>query len=270
MEVSLTTLQPLSLAPRVGEDVDAELLEQYPELADAIKHAHGTDDPVFAPAIAPQQLGLAAEQPLAAAPSMWLPEGFHWGLHIVHRPLLNAGPMTQRDKHRGIIHTTESDWWAVDAMHHVLDVKRAASTLLIGGRRGLKNPVVYQHMPLNVAARALEHPAGAETNRAACVQLEWCWRAANGGDAPDWMLKALANLFTLVDHRYNIAARAPRAFAGAGKAHRMSAAEWRACYGYFGHEHVYGNIHWDPGAFKSSRFIHLLTHVPSGGYNLAH
>jgi hypothetical protein len=264
-------MRPLNITPKAPDEAHQMLTEQYPALREAVEHAHGTDDPVYAPVPTPHLLGLpfGDPHPLAAMPSMWLPKGFHWGLHIEHRPLESAGPMSQPDRHKFICHTTVSPWMAVDSMHHVLDVKRAAPQLLLGGRAGLTNPVLIQHMPLDIAGRALEHNSGPETNRAAVVQIEVCW-GGDAGDLPDWILKALANVIILVDHRYNIPLRTFADFAGEGRAHRCSDAEWEAAYGIGGHEHVTRNVHWDPGALKGDRLVTLVKNLPNGGYNLNH
>jgi hypothetical protein len=264
--------------PKVPDEKHRMLMAAYPELEEAIEHAHGTDDPVYAPHLPPWMTGdfeaeadeddhslHASLDGVSASLSMWLPKGFHWGLHIEHRPLENAGPMTQSKEHKGIIHTTQSPWEAIDAMFHVLDVKRASPGIIYGGRHGLKNPVLIQTCPLNIAGRALEHPAGTPpTNTAACVQMEWCYMAEHAQDAPEWMLKGMANAFALISHRYHIAAHQFGDFA------HPKRVDVTKHYGFGGHSHVLNNIHWDPGKFKGSHFVDLFEHVPSGGYNLHH
>jgi hypothetical protein len=229
--------------------------------ADAMKAHVGTSDQVFAPEVHPalalQRFGVALED-------AWLPAGLHWGLHIEHKPLESSGPYTGGGN--GIVwHTTQSGWDQIDAMHNVLAVKRAASTILIGGRPGIKLPVVIEHMGVRTAARALEHNGGPETNRADKVQVEVCWMAEDILKLTDWHLKALANLFVLISHRFEIKNVSKQDFS---KPHRMAGQEWVDAEGHLGHSMCPGNSHFDPGHLREGRLISLIHDIPSGGYKL--
>jgi len=126
---------------------------------------------------------------------LWLPEGRHWGLNIEHRELPNAGEFTGGG-HKLVWHTTEGG--GIDNMWRVLRDKNAAPHFCIDPGGG--DAPVYQCIPLNRAARALEHPAGTpETNRANAIQVEIIGFAK---DAKDWghvIYRDLGALAALID-----------------------------------------------------------------------
>lgn len=195
---------------------------------------------------------------------LWLPTGHHWDLHILHYQDRDAGPFTGGGW-KLCWHTTESPWGAVDAMQAVLDKKDAAPHLLIGGRPGTLHPWVVQMVPFNRAARALENDAGDgyQTNRANVIQVEICAYAADMAKFDH--LRALANLFGLVDHRQHIPNVAPQDFS---KPRRMSDAEWVKAEGHVGHCMAPDNSHWDPGHMPEGTLINLIKRLPEGGYDL--
>lgn len=113
---------------------------------------------------------------LAASNTLWLPRGRHWDMHIEHdsRAGNGAGAFTGGGWKLDW-HITVSRWGSIDAMVDVLHDKSAEPHFVIGGRAGTKLPVVVQLLPLNVAGRSLQHPAGTpETNRANAIQVEIC------------------------------------------------------------------------------------------------
>jgi hypothetical protein len=240
----------------------------YPEhLHAALEHAHGTEDDVYAAAVMPRQAhGPAAKQ----ASRVWLPEGYHYGLHIEHRSLETAGAFTGGGN-KWVWHITVSDWATVDGMYAVLRDKRAAPHLVIGGRPGLKHPVVIQMAPLDQAGRALAHPSGPDTNRADCIQVEVC---AQTWDVPhfdeDHRYRAFANLVRLtnvtVDQSRRVTHTLARKFT---ETSRFGGQEFVDVHGHCGHMHVPGNDHTDPTtAFQGSRLMRLLEKMPHGGYKL--
>lgn len=206
------------------------------------------------------------------AEGVWLPEGVHYDLHIERRPLESAGSFTGGGN-KWVWHTTESDWFSVDAMFGVLRDKRAAPHFVIGGRRGLKLPVVIQMLPFDEAGRALANDADPfATNRANAIQTEICARASLvGKQLTEWHYKALANLVRQTNeraaHSHDVPRKLARSFADT---RRFSDREFVAVSGHLGHMHVPDNDHVDPGTgFRGSHLIHLLEQFPRGGYNLA-
>lgn len=203
---------------------------------------------------------------------LWLPEGFHYGLHIEHRPLESAGPMLADDDPKFLWHTTESSWETVDSMYGVLRDKRAAPQLLIGGRERFRHPIVIQMIPLNQAGRSLANDAsdGFQTNRDNVMQAEICWRAGLSGQLTTWHYKALANLVRLVNiaqpDKREIPPRLARRFIDT---RRFGDAEFTRVSGHLGHMHAPDNDHTDPGTgFKGSVLMRLLADMPHGGYSL--
>lgn len=270
-ELHQRALRPASVSPKVDDEIDSMLRELYPDLKDAIDYATGTEDPVYEPFVPPRlQSALTVQTAAAHASGLWLPEGYSkkYGLHVVHRSAENAGSFTGGGW-KWVHHITVSSWWAVDAMADVLVGKRACPELLLGGRRGLANPVLFQFMPLNAAGRALEHVFGPETNRANAIQLEIC---ANVGDVPsfdEWRLyKAIANVvrFTNDELKHNVPWELARSF---HNTERFGPDEFVKVAGHCGHMHVPGNTHIDPTpAFMGRDVMWDLHHMPAGGWPL--
>ena len=113
---------------------------------------------------------------------------------------------------------------------------------------------VVQHLSLDVAARALQHPAGTpETNRANCIQIEIIGRAT---DSPTWSgtaLEFIAGVMRMVEEKVPVARQSaltyksfPASF-GLVNGVRMSDSEWAQFTGWCGHQHVPNNSHGDPG-----------------------
>lgn len=109
-----------------------------------------------------------------------LPQGHHWDLHIEHDfSGGNAGSFGEGSGNRLVPHITVSPWASIDSMVRVLQDKGAEPHFVIGGRPGVKHPVVVQLVPLDKAGRSLAHSAGTpETNRAGdrTIQVEICAR----------------------------------------------------------------------------------------------
>lgn len=181
----------------------------------------------------------------------WLPEGRHWGLKIEHRPLPDAGPFTGGG-HKLIWHTTEGP--GIDAMWRVLRDKSAAPHFVIDPGGG--DAPVYQCVPLDRAAKALEHPPGTpETNRANAIQVEIVGYAK---DAESWghvIYRDLGALAALVDHRFDIR-RGYRPFTV--PARKVTPQGFVRATGHMGHSHVPNNSHWDPGRMSGPKLMRAI------------
>lgn len=120
---------------------------------------------------------------------------------------------------------------------------------------------VYQHMPLNMAARALQHPGGtSETNRANCVQIEHVGFAADTGNWSDARYAAIATLCRQIESLWGVPSTT--ANVSFSNPQRLSGPGFVAAAGHCGHEHVPNNDHTDPGVgFKIEKIL-----VPSKAY----
>lgn len=111
---------------------------------------------------------------------------------------------------------------------------------LVNGKR-----VLHQHLPLNRAASALEHPQlTPETNRANCWQVEIAGDAAQSGDWPKQKYHYLHLLAKWI-HKH---AGVPMT-EGVAWQHpeRMGGTEFVNYSGHCGHVHAANNHHTDPG-----------------------
>jgi hypothetical protein len=147
-------------------------------------------------------------------------------------------------------HTTEGDGaeGAIDAyrdknswLHFTLEYKN--------GRERL-----FQHLPLSVGARALEHPGGTpETNRANAIQVELVGRAE---DTPGWSAgkyAAIAELARWIEHNFNVPSTCGVKFVPVGTERRLSGPDFVDYGGHCGHQHVAHqdkHHHTDPGELR--------------------
>jgi hypothetical protein len=182
----------------------------------------------------------------------WLPKGKHWGLSITHHPTEDAGSFVKAAP-KLLLHTTEG----IDfkTMKRVLIGKRAEPHLLVG-HGGVS---VCQFIPFNQAARALEHHGDPETNRAHCIQIEYCGYASEMSKISDKVLAHLGALAVLIQHRVPFKRHAPAKFTTTP--HRLSGSDWLSANGILGHQHVPNQWagHWDPGAFPVDKLIKAMS-----------
>lgn len=203
----------------------------------------------------------------------WLEAGHHYDLHVEHhRATLGAGPFTGGGW-KLCWHITVSPWQAVDAMVETVVAKKAEPHFVIGGRAGRDHPTVLQLLPLDVAARGLEHPAGTpETNRANVIQVEICaWDKDGAGRKPEdviahwptWRYKALGNLAALISHRVAVPTKCPRSFSNPK---RFTPEGFVRVKGHLGHEHVPSQPsgHSDPTTeFKGASLCRFIESAPN-------
>ncbi|HZC99629.1 MAG TPA: hypothetical protein VFA46_05400 [Actinomycetes bacterium] len=115
---------------------------------------------------------------------------------------------------------------------------------------------IWQHIPINRAARALANLAGgAQTNRANVIQIELVGFATNPPSAPrylagiaEWMRWVEANF--AVPRRSTVRFKAYPASYGRNNGVRLSASAWTGYGGWLGHMHAPENLHGDPGAIN--------------------
>lgn len=136
----------------------------------------------------------------------------------------------------------------------------------------------YQHFDFDVSSRALRNlSGGVETNTLNVVQVELVgtcdpkyrtgWGSKRAGvdylywpDAPDWALAELARFVKWAHDQHGIKLQStvtwkpyPASYGANGV--RLTGAEWRAYYGWLGHQHVPENDHGDPGDLDMARVL---------------
>jgi hypothetical protein len=162
-----------------------------------------------------------------------------WYPSASRAPLADAGPYVG-GPYRGVLHTTEGDSYS-----GALAAYKASGN---SPHFTVQGTSVWQHVPLDRAATALQHPAGTvETNRLSCVQIEIVGHAASPAVPP-----ALPPLMRWIESQTGIAKVAPKFLpyptsAGASSV-RFTSAAWAKFGGWCGHQHVPNNDHGDPGA----------------------
>lgn len=129
----------------------------------------------------------------------------------------------------------------------------------------------WQHIQLDRAARALQHPTGTvQTNRAGrfCVQVEVVAFAAHAPQLRREYLAGLAQLARAVEHQTGIPRRStvqwlpyPDSYGANGV--RLTPGAWLAYAGHLGHQHVPSNSHGDPGALNIGAILALPPPPPS-------
>lgn len=159
----------------------------------------------------------------------------------------NTGGSFTTTSRRGVLHTTEGSRLPTYTSPPHFTV----------GHDGAGQPVqVWQHYPVTVAARALEHPSGTpQTNRYGAIQIEIIAFAEHSPtlatDDPA-TFAALRELMRWIEANAGVARVANHPFGGEEAfgvhgATRLSDAAWAASTGWVGHQHVPHNHHWDPG-----------------------
>ena len=186
---------------------------------------------------------------------VWLPEGNHYGLNIRHQPRPDAGPFVPSTP-KLCWHTTEGT-----------SLSGALSTLI--GNHDEPHFVVsvdalqvVQLIALDRASKSLMHPPNTpETNRAHCVQVEICGRAA---DSQNWQRAKyhhLAALALMIEHRVKIERRTHVSWENPSRIPANQFAGWR---GHIGHMHVPNNDHVDPGHFRIAMLFDEMHKIETG------
>lgn len=161
--------------------------------------------------------------------------GAIWHPDAVRRIHIDAGGF-QAGGRKLVWHTTETTGlpnYGGSAPHFTLDPA--------DGR-------LWQHIPLNRAARALK--AGGP-NFWNTVQVELLGFARDTHTWPDARYERIAKLARWIEANFGVPRTVAVTFQGNGATpHLPSLAAFRAYEGHIGHQHVPGNDHWDPGRFK--------------------
>lgn len=161
--------------------------------------------------------------------------------------------------YRGVLHTTEGTSY--------VGAKAAYKKNNSAPHFTVRGSDVWQHVPLNRAARSLQNRSGGvETNRMSAVQIEVVGRAAK----PDWdhdTITATRLLMWWLESELGIRPEAPRflsypASYGLDAPQRMTAAAWKRWDGWCGHQHVPENSHGDPGSIPLTTLLYRGTPTP--------
>lgn len=165
-----------------------------------------------------------------------------WHPHATRVPEEDAGSFATGFPARLVWHTTEGSSlpnYAGTAPHFTLDPKT--------GR-------LWQHIPVNRAARALMHPAGTvETNLAHAIQVELIGFAAETAKWPSAYYDRVAQLARWIEASTGVRRTCGVAFTMSVR--HLSDGDWRTYSGHCGHQHVPSNDHHDPGAFRIHEVI---------------
>lgn len=198
---------------------------------------------------------------------LWLPNASQQVWRDDKGNIINGGTFTDAGEPKGVLHTTETGSWpgyggGQSAPHATI---RPLPTV------GVE---VRQHVPFDLAARALRNPAGGvQTNRDRAFQFEligtcdpsyarkygyYFWPEADDAVLLDLYRKVIKP----VSDAHGVPVTAPEFLAypasyGNSRV-RMSGARFDAYSGWLGHEHVAENTHGDPGAFPWARLMGLI------------
>jgi hypothetical protein len=159
---------------------------------------------------------------------------------------------------RGVLHTTESKSFAPSSTDYGGWHKSYPHFTLVERSGGV---TMYQHIPIDTAARALRNArGGVQTNRARAIQIEIVGRAAESAQMPEAKLDALSRWMRWVEEQTGVRRKAPLEFRG-GEAYglqgagRMSNQDWLVFDSWCGHQHVPENTHWDPGKINIAELL---------------
>lgn len=195
--------------------------------------------------------------------------GTVWHPSAKRQPLEDAGTFTGGGR-KFVVHTTEGP--TLEGAFDTVELKRSAPHFIlevINGRRRL-----VQCIPINLAARGLEHNVGPETNRANCIQVEVVGftdrkLAAKLGHlelwVPNWSTDIYKHLHLLMqwthDH-FSVPMRADHPFVGQPGFARLSGQAFVNAVGLVGHCHAANNDHVDPGPL----IAHFVVNGPTASF----
>lgn len=146
-----------------------------------------------------------------------------------------------------VLHTTESDTFTPNDSNYFGHSNYPHFTAYL--KDGEPVARVYQHIPINRAARALKNKdGGVETNADLIVQIEIVGRAKNAPNFPTALLDAVRAVGLWVAQQTGMPWQASVTF-GAG-AKRLDGPTFDNYAGILGHVHVPENSHTDPGAIN--------------------
>jgi hypothetical protein len=151
--------------------------------------------------------------------------------------------------------------------------------------RAHKKLLWRQHWRADESAKALAHPSGTpETNNSGVLQVELGGTSVKGDpgyywpEADDWALQGLADFSAWAHAEWGIPLtdqtrkwvpvirNSQGNVVQVGTPSRLSWTAWDNAVGHFGHQHVPGNDHVDPGSFPCDR---MLAFAQAGGDDMS-
>lgn len=173
-----------------------------------------------------------------------------WYPAAQRKPGISGGTFTG-GPYKGVLHTTEGA--SATGAFAAFKANNSWPHFTVG-----QDGKVYQHIGVDVAARALQNLAGGvQTNRDSVIQVE----VVGWASKPVWPLvqiEAVRRLMRWVEEQTGVLPEGP-VFNPQSSVKRFTGAQWDSFAGWCGHQHVPENNHWDPGAIKLST---LLPKVP--------
>lgn len=178
-----------------------------------------------------------------------LPRGTRFIPRAERISLENAGAFAAGTGAKIVWHTTEGR--SVDGAVQAYRAGRSAPHFTLHPQTGR----LVQHVAMDVAARALRHPAGiVETNKAHAIQVELVGFAK---ESPSWDADDYARIARLareIEAACGVPRKSLATFRRTQVVH-LSPAKWLRGSGHCGHQHVPGNDHHDPGALRIDLII---------------
>ena len=157
----------------------------------------------------------------------------------------NAGAFIGGANPRGVLHTTEGTSYS--GARSAFAANNSWPHFTITGESG--SPSIYQHLPVSVAARSLEHRTGTvETNRQGSIQIEIVGYAKDAPAFSKVYLDGVAKLMRWIEANCGVEKTCSVTFVIPGHEQRLTDDAWLQYRGWCGHQHVPHNSHEDPGA----------------------
>jgi hypothetical protein len=178
-----------------------------------------------------------------------------WHPAATRQQLPDAGPFTGGGR-KFLVHTTEGT--TLEGAFETLRENNSAPHFILEVKNGQRR--LTQCIPINLAARSLQHPGGTpETNRANCIQVEVVGFAELSeaqrfghpelfvGNWEPAVYRYLHLLMQWSHTNFDVPMQALFPFFGQGGYRRLGGQEFVDASGVVGHCHVANNDHTDPG-----------------------
>jgi len=179
----------------------------------------------------------------------WWPEAKHYPFVSSNGKLRSGGSFIaacKPDIYRGVLHTTESTNYTPSRTSYY--GHSSAPHFTVHFNKNTKVATSYQHLPIDVASRALKNPpGGVQTNRNCAIQIEIATKAKESSSMPEAQKMELKGLIEWISTQLNIPMESTEYFSSYGSVQRFDGETWEKFSGWCGHQHVPENDHWDPG-----------------------
>lgn len=153
-----------------------------------------------------------------------------------------------------LLHTTESDAFRPNKNNYFGNTNYPHATAYLPAGESVGS--LYQHIPINRAARALKNkPGGVETNADRVVQIEIVGRASNAPNFPKALLDVVRDFGLWVAEQTGMPWQSSVKFVAGGAGVRLGGSAFDNYAGILGHQHAPENDHVDPGAINISYIL---------------